>query len=79
MIDSNIGFNSYVSTVKIVPVPTDDNDGQSGCVIEWSFTVDPVEGLVFDDLVNKYDLGLQRMAKRMEDAVLPPSSLISSF
>ncbi|XP_031277818.1 lachrymatory-factor synthase [Pistacia vera] len=67
IVDNNIGFKSYVSTVKIVP---EDNEGenQSGCVIEWGFTVDPVEGWVLDDLVKKYDMGLQRMAKRMEDA-----------
>jgi hypothetical protein len=64
IVDSNIGFKSYITTVKIVP------QGADGCVIEWSFTVDPVEGWVLDDLVKKYEVGLQRMAKRMEDAVL---------
>ncbi|KAJ0091489.1 hypothetical protein Patl1_14265 [Pistacia atlantica] len=67
IVDNDIGFKSYVSTVKIVP---EDNEGenQSGCVIEWGFTVDPVEGWLLDDLVKKYDMGLQRMAKRMKDA-----------
>ncbi|KAE8056627.1 hypothetical protein FH972_013381 [Carpinus fangiana] len=65
IVDSNIGFKSYITTVKIVP------QGADGCVIEWSFTVDPVEGWVLDDLVKKYEVvGLQCMAKRMEDAVL---------
>lgn len=66
IVDSNIGFNSYVSTVQILP---GDHDCQHGCVIEWSFTVDPVVGWVLDDLVNKYHVGLQRMAQRMEDAL----------
>ncbi|KAJ0083333.1 hypothetical protein Patl1_30045 [Pistacia atlantica] len=47
IVDNNIGFKSYVSTVKIVP---EDNEGenQSGCVIEWGFTVDPMEGWALD-------------------------------
>ncbi|KAL5786272.1 hypothetical protein ACOSQ2_008664 [Xanthoceras sorbifolium] len=68
IVDSNIGFESYVSTVKIVP--GDHHDGQHGCLIEWSFTVDPVEGMEFDELVKKYDVGLQRMAKQMEESLL---------
>ncbi|KAJ8423467.1 hypothetical protein Cgig2_013510 [Carnegiea gigantea] len=62
IVESNIGFNSYVSTVRISP----DQDNH-GCVIEWGFTVDPVQGLRFEDLVNKYEVGLQRIAKKMED------------
>ncbi|KAF3675758.1 putative monoglyceride lipase-like [Capsicum annuum] len=69
IVDSNIGFNSYFSTVRIVP---DEVDGLNGCVIEWCITVDPVEGMRLEDLINKYDAGLQGMAKNMEDA-LPPS------
>jgi hypothetical protein len=66
IVDSNIGFKSYVSTVKVVP---QGDDGQDGCVIEWSFNVDPVAGLVLDELVRKYKVGLQQMAERLEDAV----------
>ncbi|MCD7472051.1 hypothetical protein HAX54_012934 [Datura stramonium] len=66
MVDCNIGFNSYFSTVRIVPHQL---DGQNGCVIEWFITVDPVEGMTLQDLVNKYDVGLQGMAKNMEDAL----------
>ncbi|KAK3213011.1 hypothetical protein Dsin_017717 [Dipteronia sinensis] len=65
IVESNIGFESYVSTVKIVP-----GDHENGCLIEWSFAVDPVEGMEFVDLVRKYDVGLQRMAKKMEDSIL---------
>lgn len=73
IVDSNIGFKSYVSTIKIITRDANNHDGQNqsaGCVIEWSFTVDPVEGLVLADLLQKYDLGLQRMAKTMEDAIV---------
>ncbi|KAF4352032.1 hypothetical protein G4B88_027497 [Cannabis sativa] len=62
ILESNIGFQSYVSTFRIYAGGSECRD----CVIEWSFTVDPVEGLAFDDLVRKYDVGLQRMAQRME-------------
>uniref|UniRef100_A0A2C9W503 Bet v I/Major latex protein domain-containing protein n=1 Tax=Manihot esculenta TaxID=3983 RepID=A0A2C9W503_MANES len=61
IVDSNIGFNSYVSTVRIVPV-----DG-GGCVIEWWFEVNPVKGLVLEDLVSKYEAALLLMTRRMED------------
>ncbi|KAI5354610.1 hypothetical protein L3X38_007505 [Prunus dulcis] len=47
-------------------VPGGDVEGQYGCLIEWSITVDPVEGWGLDDLVKKYELCLQSM----EDAVL---------
>ncbi|PON47421.1 Polyketide cyclase/dehydrase [Trema orientale] len=63
IVESNIGFQSYVSRVRIVP---GGDDHQQGCVIEWFFAVEPVEGCVFDDLVRKYEVGLHRMAQRME-------------
>lgn len=61
IVDSNIGFKGYASTVRISP------DHDNGCVIEWVFTVDPIQGLRFEELVKKYEVGLQRMAKKMED------------
>lgn len=45
IVESNIGFESYVSTVRILP------RDEEGCVIEWGFTVDPVGGWSVDDLV----------------------------
>ena len=61
-------FKSNVSTVMIFPGGDDDQD-QHGCVIEWSFIVDPVEGWTLNDLVRKYEVGLHRMAQRMEAAI----------
>ncbi|KAL3500611.1 hypothetical protein ACH5RR_039704 [Cinchona calisaya] len=74
MVDSNIGFNSYISTIKIISknplIPGDEEyDGQRVCVIEWSFSVDPVEGWRLEDLVKKYEVGLQKMAQKMEDVL----------
>lgn len=62
MVESNIGFESYVSTIGVVP-------SGDGCVIEWEFVVDPVEGWELDGLVRKYEAGLRSMAKKMEDHV----------
>ncbi|XP_010049130.2 lachrymatory-factor synthase [Eucalyptus grandis] len=66
MVDSNNGFTSYASTVRVIP---GDGDGEGGCTIEWSFTVDPVEGWVLEDLVRKYEVGLQGMGRKMEDSI----------
>ncbi|KAI4316090.1 hypothetical protein L6164_024106 [Bauhinia variegata] len=66
--DCNIGFKSYKSTIKVVP-GVNGGDGQGGCVIHWFFTVDPVEGWALEDLANKYDVGLQSMAIKMEDEI----------
>ncbi|KAH7846025.1 hypothetical protein Vadar_008860 [Vaccinium darrowii] len=64
IVDCNTGFKSYVSTVRIVP-----REDDQGCIIEWSFSVEPVEGWVLEDLVKAYENGLQGMAKNMEDGM----------
>lgn len=64
IVDSNLGFTSYVSKVKIVQAPGD------GCVIEWSFSVDPVEGSVLDDMLALYNAWLKCIGQRMEDHVV---------
>lgn len=67
IVDCNTGLKSYVSKVKIV---AEGDDGQGrGCEIEWSFSVEPVEGWVLEDMVKMYENGLQGMAKKMEDAI----------
>ncbi|ESQ50322.1 hypothetical protein EUTSA_v10002295mg [Eutrema salsugineum] len=67
IVESNIGFESYVSTVQILP--RDDSGDAEGCVIEWGFTVDPVGGWSLDDLVKKYEKALGVIAKNMEEAL----------
>lgn len=64
MVDCNIvGFKSYVSTIKVV-----HGDGHDeGCAVEWSFVVNPVEGLTYEHLVQKYQSGLDQTCKKMED------------
>ncbi|RVW17232.1 hypothetical protein VitviT2T_004616 [Vitis vinifera] len=63
VLDNNIGFNSYVATIKVLPV-----DG-GGCRIEWSFASGPIEGWRSDDLGSFVDSCLQFMAKKMEAAI----------
>lgn len=66
IVDCNIGFKSYVSTVKITPC---GSDSESGCEIDWWINVDPVKGWVMEDLVQKFEVGLARVARRMEEAL----------
>ncbi|KZV37205.1 hypothetical protein F511_04624 [Dorcoceras hygrometricum] len=66
IVDCNIGFKSYVSSMKVVPA---GGGGGGGCVVEWCFRVDPVVGWKFEDLVGRYEVGLQLMTKKMEAAV----------
>ncbi|ESW33362.1 hypothetical protein PHAVU_001G063200 [Phaseolus vulgaris] len=65
IVDSNIGFGSYESTMKVLS----DDDDSNGCMLEWSFAVDPVQGLDLQELVLKYHVGLQLMAHKMEEEI----------
>ncbi|KAK2965291.1 hypothetical protein RJ640_004160 [Escallonia rubra] len=64
IIDGNVGFNSYVSRVKVVPT-------EDGCDIEWAYEVEPVEGWKLEDLDCFIGSGLQVMAKRMVEHLQP--------
>ncbi|OIW08923.1 hypothetical protein TanjilG_05899 [Lupinus angustifolius] len=74
IIDGNVGFHSYVSTVKVLP----NEDASDSCVIEWLYEVEPVEGWRLEDLDFFIGSGLQVMGQRiqvalkvMEDALKP--------
>ncbi|KAE8654668.1 CDC27 family protein isoform 1 [Hibiscus syriacus] len=60
--EGNVGFDSYVSTVKVLPE-------EQGCAIEWKYEVKPVEGWRLEDLDFFISSGLQVMARRMEAAL----------
>ena len=62
IIDGKVGFNSYVSTIKVEP-------NEDGCSVEWRYEVEPVEGWTLQDLDSFIGSGLQVMAKRMEEAI----------
>ncbi|CAB4318747.1 unnamed protein product [Prunus armeniaca] len=59
IIDGNVGFNSYISTVQVVPK-------EGGCSVVWKYEVEPVEGWKMEDLDMFIGTGLQVMASRME-------------
>ncbi|XP_027357825.1 lachrymatory-factor synthase-like [Abrus precatorius] len=63
IVDGNVGFHSYVSTLKVLQKEDD------GCEIEWLYEVDPVEGWKLEYLDSFIHTGLQVMAQRMEGAL----------
>lgn len=64
--DSNVGFNLFVATTKLLNFHCPEGEG---CEIIWSFVVKPVQGWKLDDLVSFCDSALQTMAKQMEEAL----------
>ncbi|GFP82886.1 lachrymatory-factor synthase [Phtheirospermum japonicum] len=68
ILDNNMGFKDYKSTIKVLPIKG-GGDMKSGCMIEWTFLADPVEGLSYEDLVKYFDFSLQGMAQNMERAL----------
>lgn len=62
IVDGNVGFHSYVSTVKVLPK-------EDGCEVEWIYEVEPVEGWKLEYLDSFIGSGLQVMAQRMQGAL----------
>ncbi|CAK8533940.1 unnamed protein product [Lathyrus sativus] len=62
IIDGNVGFYSYVSTVKVMRK-------EDGCEIEWIYEVEPVEGWRLEDLDFFIGSGLDVMAQRIQQAL----------
>ncbi|XWS69931.1 hypothetical protein CRYUN_Cryun03dG0005700 [Craigia yunnanensis] len=62
IVDANVGFNSYVSIVKLL-------QKEEGCDIEWKYEVELVKGWKREDLDFFIGSGLQVMAQRMEAAL----------
>ncbi|KAL4591752.1 hypothetical protein LXL04_004723 [Taraxacum kok-saghyz] len=69
IIESNFGFNSYVSTVKVI------GSGAEGCVVEWSFTIDPVEWTTYEYMVGMYQDILDKMTNKMEVGLVEKKAL----
>ncbi|XP_030452764.1 lachrymatory-factor synthase-like [Syzygium oleosum] len=68
VLDNNIGLKSYVATIRVMPM-NDQDDKMVGCMIEWSFVADPVEGWGGQDMMSFFDFCLQSMAKKIESAI----------
>lgn len=64
--DSNMGFGSYVATVKVTE---EDGPNEDDCKIVWSFESDPVEGWRLEDLVSYLESSLKGMAERLKMAL----------
>ena len=62
VVENNMGFKSYVATLKVLPIEGD------GCKIEWGFVSDPVEGWSCQGLKSYVESTLQSMAKKIEFA-----------
>nr|GEY46777.1 hypothetical protein [Tanacetum cinerariifolium] len=60
IVENNVGFNRYVVEIKVNEV--DDE----GCMIEWSFEADPIEGWRLEDLCGYIESSLKAMGERME-------------
>ncbi|PSS15569.1 Lachrymatory-factor synthase [Actinidia chinensis var. chinensis] len=65
-VDNNIGYNSHMATMKLLPFESCEGEGSE---IVWSFVVNPVEGSTLDGMVSFYDSILQGMAQKMEQTV----------
>ena len=64
IVDNNIGFRSYVATIKVLPMISDDK--AEGCKIECSFVCDPVEGWTFEGFYSFVQSSLQSIAEKIE-------------
>ncbi|WJX30164.1 hypothetical protein P8452_18732 [Trifolium repens] len=62
IIDGNVGFHSYVSTVKVL-------EKDDGCVIEWFYEVEPVKGWKLEYLDLFIGSGLNEMGQRIQGAL----------
>ncbi|KAI3503181.1 hypothetical protein L1887_31618 [Cichorium endivia] len=70
ILECNFGFNeSFLGTFKVV------RGEAQGCVVEWSFIVDPVEGVTWEYFVEKYQNILDQMTKKMEVEVVEKDDL----
>ncbi|CAJ2636697.1 unnamed protein product [Trifolium pratense] len=62
IIDGNVGLHNYVSTIKVL-------EKDDGCLIEWLYEVEPVEGWKLEDLDLLIGSGLHEMGKRIQGAL----------
>ncbi|CAN8327092.1 unnamed protein product [Cochlearia groenlandica] len=64
ILENNVGFRSYVATVKVNEM--NGGDETDGCCIEWSFVSDPVDGWKKEDLESYVEFCLNHMVNKME-------------
>ncbi|XP_059643153.1 lachrymatory-factor synthase-like [Cornus florida] len=67
VLENNVGFNSYVATMDVLPINGDD---ELGCQIEWSYVADPLDGWTQEFLDSYIKSSLHEMAEKLEKAIL---------
>ncbi|KAL5700135.1 hypothetical protein ACHQM5_025621 [Ranunculus cassubicifolius] len=67
MMDNNLGYKSYKATMKVIP----DGEKDVGCRIEWSFTVEPVQGWTHEGMISHQEYVLGIIAKTIDEAYAP--------
>lgn len=72
IIDSNIGFYSYIATWRVVPC------GDGCCEVEWEYEVEPAQGWTMQQLDSFISSGLQVMGKRMEADLTAMDQLLTA-
>ena len=63
IVENNWGFTYYVVEIKVNEV----DDG--GCMIEWSFEADPIEGWRLEDLCRDIESSLKDHISRVSEEV----------
>lgn len=64
--ESNVGLERYVATFKVLE---EEEEGEGGCKLEWSFESEPVKGWTRDSLAAYLQTGLEYMAKKVEEVL----------
>ncbi|KAK7410394.1 hypothetical protein VNO78_01144 [Psophocarpus tetragonolobus] len=60
IVDNNVGFASYVATIKVLPIHS------HGSQIEWAFLCDPIQGWTIQDLKSYLHSSLHFMANKLQ-------------
>ncbi|KAK1267357.1 Lachrymatory-factor synthase [Acorus gramineus] len=63
MVESNVGFRRYFGWLGA----KEGGGGGGGCVIEWSYVADPIEGWTKEEFDGFLEGGLEAMARRIEE------------
>lgn len=72
--DNNIGFGRYTATFKVL----EEEEGEAGCKLEWSFESEAVKGWTQESLTAHLQTGLEGMAKRVEEALKAPPAIATT-
>ncbi|XAR69289.1 hypothetical protein NMG60_11000820 [Bertholletia excelsa] len=66
VLENNMGIKSYSGSMKVLAI--DDGD-EPGCLIEWSFVADPIDGLTSEGFLAYVEASVQAMAENIGKAL----------